>query len=170
MISLTADQEFFTPCNFLVKDGGDYDESALVIVYNRSDVTKTGVCSFQANYIEYGIYDNPDLPTINPRDLIVDNHIELSDTLETTLLIAGSPGVFIDISSITYRVTSGTTTIVIRDTPGGAAKLTLTGGEDTTNQFKFDPPLKQTTSNSNWTAQLNEPNLANITVVGIKKS
>jgi hypothetical protein len=170
MISLTEDQEFFNPCNFLVKYSGDYDENALVVVYDRNDVSKNGVCSFQANFIKYGISNNPDLPTINPRDLIVNNYVELSDTTETVLLTAGETGVFHDISSITYRITSGTTTIVIRDTPGGAAKLTLTGAADTTNQFKFDPPLKQTTSNSNWTAQLNEANTANITVVGVKKS
>jgi len=170
MITLSQDQEFFTPCNFLVKNGGNYEETALVIVYDRNDVTKTGIYAFQANFIKYGEDNNLLTPTINPRDLIVDNQIELTTTVETTLLSAGGPGIFLDIASITYEIVDDTTTIIIRDTPGGANKIVLTGESNTTNHIKFDPLLKQSAANNNWTAQLTTSNSVNITVIGIKKN
>jgi hypothetical protein len=170
MITLYQDQEFFNPCNFLVKDGGVYEENALVVVYDRNDLTKTGIYSFQANFIKYGIDNNLEAPTINPRDLIVDNQVELTTTGETTLLASGGTGIFHDIASITYEIIDDATTIIIRDVPGGASKIVLTGEANTTHHIKFDPLLKQSIANSNWTAQLTTANSVNITIIGIKKS
>lgn len=169
MITLTADQEFFHPGNFLVKTTGTYSESDLVVVYARGDATKAGTSSFQASFIAYGVQDTLiEEAALTARDLVVNNQITLANAQETTLMPAGGENVFNDLSSITYRIVSRTTTITIRDQPGGSPKLILTGEANTTNQLKFDPPLNQAVANQNWTAQQNESNTSSITAICIQ--
>lgn len=54
MVTLQNNQEFFSPCEYLVCEGGDYDEQELVNVYRRDDVEKTPWVSYQAGFIALG--------------------------------------------------------------------------------------------------------------------
>lgn len=54
MISLQNDQELFTPCEYLVCQGGDYDEYDLVEVYRKDDVDKKPWVAYHAGYIAQG--------------------------------------------------------------------------------------------------------------------
>jgi len=54
MVTLTKDQEFFIPCEYLVKKGGNYQDSELVEVYKKGDSKKDANCAFQATFIATG--------------------------------------------------------------------------------------------------------------------
>lgn len=51
MITFQSDQEFFSPCEYLVCTGGDYDDYELVQVYRRDDPEKKPWVSYHAGYI-----------------------------------------------------------------------------------------------------------------------
>jgi hypothetical protein len=90
------------------------------------------------------------------RQLVTSATITLTNTSETTLLAAGGSGVFHDMTMLTITNTSGTAVRVdIRDTTGGSVIISFyvaaSGGGAV---VPFSVPLSQTSSNTNWTAQL----------------
>lgn len=90
-----------------------------------------------------------------PRELLIENTITLSSTTETSLL-AAIASTFQDLTIIWMTNTSSTPVRVdIRDVTGGAVRfsffLAASGGGAAPPIFR---PLKQTTVNTAWTAQL----------------
>jgi len=91
-----------------------------------------------------------------PRELLTQNNITLTTTVETTLLAAGGAGVFRDVTAIICSNTSGTGVRVdFRDATAGTVRFSLqlaaNGGGGI---FVPVRPVKQTTAANNWTAQL----------------
>lgn len=89
------------------------------------------------------------------RDLVTQNSITLTDTTETTLLTAVA-STFLDITKLILTNTSATKVRVdIRDSTAGSVIFSVALAADGGGaSLTFDPPLKQTTVNNNWTAQL----------------
>lgn len=88
------------------------------------------------------------------RDLVTRNRITLSTTTETTLLAAVA-STFLDVTKIVITNSSATAvTVTIRDTTTGSAVLIVAIAANGGAVLDFDVPLKQTTVNTNWTAQL----------------
>ncbi len=91
----------------------------------------------------------------NVRDLETHATTTISNTTETTILAAGSAGVFHDVTLITIANTSATATRVdIRDATGGSVIWPFYVPAGTTIGANITTPVKQTTAANNWTAQL----------------
>jgi len=90
-----------------------------------------------------------------PRDLVVQNRIVLTTTSETTLL-AQVASHFLDLTSLEITNESSTEVRVdLRDTTGGSVVWSIDLASDGGGISKSWPvPFKQTTINTNWTAQL----------------
>jgi hypothetical protein len=89
------------------------------------------------------------------RDLVTQNNITLLNTTSETTLLTGVASTFLDVTRLILSNTSSTAVRVdVRDTTGGTVRLSLmlaaNGGGAV---IPFDPPLKQTTTGGNWTAQ-----------------
>lgn len=56
MVKLQSDQELCMSCDhqYLVCQGGDYEDTALVPVYRRDDIDKIPWVAFHAGYIFFG--------------------------------------------------------------------------------------------------------------------
>jgi hypothetical protein len=56
MVTLQSDQELYMPCDYqyLVCQGGDYEETTLIPVYRRGDIDKIPWVAFHAGYIVCG--------------------------------------------------------------------------------------------------------------------
>ena len=89
------------------------------------------------------------------RDRILQNTITLTDTTETTLLAAAA-GVYHDLTLLTVSNTSSTKVRVdFRDATGGTVRFSLEVAADGGgNNPPILYPIKQTTVNANWTAQM----------------
>jgi hypothetical protein len=89
------------------------------------------------------------------RQLIVQNTITLTTTTETTLLTAGSAGVFLDLTMLIISNTSATAVRVdIRDATAGTVRMSLYAPAGQTIGFTHPVTFTQTTAANNWTAQL----------------
>jgi hypothetical protein len=102
-----------------------------------------------------------------PRELDLDGNITLTTTAETTLIAAGGAGVFHDLIGLLLTNTSGSSVRVdIRDTTAGTVQFSVwvaNANSFSTTFIPFPRPVKQTTANTNWTAQLS----SNVTDVRI---
>jgi hypothetical protein len=88
------------------------------------------------------------------RDLVTDATTTVSNTTETTILAAAA-STFHDVVLITAANTSATAVRVdFRDTTGGSVRFSLYIPAGATVGFAPPVPVKQTTVNTNWTAQL----------------
>ena len=90
------------------------------------------------------------------RLLVVRGSVAVTTTTETTVIAAQGAGVFCDITSmfITSLAASGATNITIRDTTAGTAVMVVpVVGATSGIVLNFNPPLTQTTANTNWTMQ-----------------
>jgi hypothetical protein len=90
------------------------------------------------------------------REQVTQNNITLTTTTETTLLAAGGAGVFNDVTAIIVSNTSGTAVRVdFRDATAGTVRFSLMIAANGGGGIFVPPvPVKQTTANNNWTAQL----------------
>ncbi|MGQ0836337.1 MAG: hypothetical protein ACT4O5_15735 [Gammaproteobacteria bacterium] len=91
-----------------------------------------------------------------PRDLVTQNRLALTATTETTLIAAGGVGVLRDLTHLVMSNESATECRVdIRDATAGSVVLSVDLAADGGGAVvPFPKPMKQTTANNNWTAQL----------------
>ena len=54
MYQLLADQEFFIPCEYLVCETNNHEDTDLVLVYRKGDEQKFPIVAFQAKFIATG--------------------------------------------------------------------------------------------------------------------
>ena len=89
-----------------------------------------------------------------PRDLIAEQTTTISaSTAETTILTAGSAGVFHDLTAIWAINTSATATrLDFRDATAGTVRFSLYLPAGDTRVVHIVRPVKQTTAANNWTA------------------
>lgn len=89
------------------------------------------------------------------RDLETHAKVTLSNTTETTLLAAAGSGVFLDVTKLLITNTSSTAVRVdLRDATGGTVQLEVAIAANGGAVIDFAVPLRQTTANNAWTAQL----------------
>lgn len=89
------------------------------------------------------------------RELVAQNTITLANTSEATLLAAGGAGVYHDLTHLTITNSSASAVVVyLRDATAGSIidNIAIAAGGGITKTYTR--PWKQTTANSNWTAQL----------------
>lgn len=89
------------------------------------------------------------------RDLVTQNTTTISASTAETTILAQAASTFHDIVLLTIANTSASTTtrIDFRDTTGGSVMFSLFSPAGSTIGFAPPVPVKQTTVNTNWTAQ-----------------
>lgn len=86
------------------------------------------------------------------RDDGVDSALaSLSVSTTSTLLAAGGTGIYNDIISLTVaNVTAGAVTTIFDGLTTGTPRAVFVQAANTTDQFFFDPPLKQASPATAW--------------------
>lgn len=88
------------------------------------------------------------------RDLVIDGNVTLTNTTETTIL-AQAASTFHDLVLVLIANTSATAVrIDFRDATAGSVRFSMNAPAGATVGFAPPVPIKQTTVNNNWTAQL----------------
>lgn len=90
------------------------------------------------------------------RDEVSHTTTSLATGTETTI-DAAETGYYHDLVLITgYNSSDAAVSITLRDTTGGDAVMTMTIPATDSRSLQFNPPLKQTTPASNWTADMGD--------------
>lgn len=88
------------------------------------------------------------------RDQCADQTTSLSNTTAETTIVTQAASIFNDILSFVFANTGASATeISLRDTTAGSVRMTFFVPAGDTRGIVFQTPLKQTTVNTNWTAQ-----------------
>jgi hypothetical protein len=93
----------------------------------------------------------------NVRDNIADAEQSYTTTTEAAVLSAAGSGVFLDLKEILITNTSASNvTVSIRDATTGTIRRRFRCPANETRGIVFSTPLRQTTANNPWTAQLSD--------------
>lgn len=89
------------------------------------------------------------------RDLVGAQNTTITSSAAETTIVTAVASVFLDISGIQITTASATAhSVTIKDSTGGTTQKIYDIAANGGIVVKFDPPLKQTTVNNNWTATL----------------
>lgn len=89
-----------------------------------------------------------------PRDLVTDQYTAIAASAAETTILTAAAGVFHDLTAV-LMTNAGAAAVRVdfRDTTGGAIRFSITMASAASMSFAPPRPVKQTTANTNWTAQ-----------------